>query len=444
MENPIMLPLVLSLISPPADAFCGFYVAKADTTLYNDASKVVLVRDGTRTTLTMASDYQGDPREFAMVVPVPSVISKSDVSVVDAAVLDHLDAYSAPRLVEYTDADPCAPPRQYGRYAMSPPMARAADVAGGRKEERARALGVTIEATYTVGEYDILVLGAKESGGLTQWLSEEGYRIPDGAEPVIGSYLAQKMKFFVVKVNLAEKARAGVQDLRPLRVRFDTPKLMLPIRLGTVNSRGRQEMFVFGITKSGRIETTNYPNVPLPTGQNLPQLVRSDFGPFYRAMFDKLARGKAQAGVVQEYSWNMASCDPCAAEPLSGDELRALGADWVSPGGWANAHLTRLHVRYDRDSFPDDLVFQVTGDQSNYQGRYVLQNEVKGASCPAAAAYYTQVRERHEKEATTLSELTGWSVSDIRRRMGLSTGSGDGSRDAGFWDWFLDPGMWWE
>ena len=43
-------------------AFCGFYVTKADTKLFNRASKVVLVRDGDRTVLTMANDFRGDPR----------------------------------------------------------------------------------------------------------------------------------------------------------------------------------------------------------------------------------------------------------------------------------------------------------------------------------------------------------------------------------------------
>ena len=59
-------------VSTSARAFCGFYVAKADTRLFNSASQVVLARDGDRTVLTMASDFKGDPREFAVVIPVPS------------------------------------------------------------------------------------------------------------------------------------------------------------------------------------------------------------------------------------------------------------------------------------------------------------------------------------------------------------------------------------
>ena len=51
------------------------------------------------------------------------------------------------------------------------------------------ASGVTIEARYTVGEYDILILSARESAGLETWLRDSGYRLPTGASAVLGSYL---------------------------------------------------------------------------------------------------------------------------------------------------------------------------------------------------------------------------------------------------------------
>src|SRR5207302_2093619 len=98
---------------PLAFGFCGFYVAKADTKLFNKASQVVLARDHDKTVLTTVNDYEGDPKEFAVVVPVPTVIKKEQVHVMDKALMDHLDAYSAPRLVEYFDEDPCAPRLMY-------------------------------------------------------------------------------------------------------------------------------------------------------------------------------------------------------------------------------------------------------------------------------------------------------------------------------------------
>src|SRR5262249_49068674 len=93
----------------PAAAFCGFYVAKADSKLFNKSSKVVLTRNGAPTAITMASDYEGEPKEFAVVIPVPTFIERKQIGIVEMKTVDHLDVYTAPRLVEYHDADPCLP-----------------------------------------------------------------------------------------------------------------------------------------------------------------------------------------------------------------------------------------------------------------------------------------------------------------------------------------------
>ena len=101
--------VIMALLVTTADAFCGFYVAKADTKLFNQASKVAIARHDNKTVLTMANDYQGDPKEFALVVPVPTVLERDQIHVTEPVIIDHLDAYTAPRLVEYFDRDPCQP-----------------------------------------------------------------------------------------------------------------------------------------------------------------------------------------------------------------------------------------------------------------------------------------------------------------------------------------------
>src|SRR5688500_4192098 len=99
-----------SLAPRTADAFCGFYVAGADTKLYNNATMVVLMREGTRTVLSMQNNYQGPPESFAMVVPVPIVLQKENVKTLPREVFDHIDQLAAPRLVEYWEQDPCFQP----------------------------------------------------------------------------------------------------------------------------------------------------------------------------------------------------------------------------------------------------------------------------------------------------------------------------------------------
>jgi hypothetical protein len=432
----LAVSLAAALCAPAALAFCGFYVAKADARLFNHASQVVLARHEGKTVLTMANDYKGEPKEFAIVVPVPTVLERGQIRVADRALIEHLDAYSAPRLVEYFDENPCAP-----RLMPAAPMSRARqDAAVGAVAERARSLGVTIEASYTVGEYDILILSARESTGLETWLRDNGYRLPPGAAPMLGSYLKQGMRFFVAKINLAEQAKLGFSYLRPLDG-LRVAEVHAPIRLGMVNSTGSQELFVFALTRNGRIETTNYRMVRLPTGAELPVHVKSEFARFYRAMFGEQVKREDMRAVFLEYAWDMGWCDPCAANPLSTEELRQLGVFWLSESGAepmpgrpgpgrgrgpapADVFVTRLHVRYDAAHFPDDLVFQETADRSNFQGRYVLRQPWRGEEkCEAATRYREELRSRGEREAATLASLTGWPIDDIRRKMGPAYGA---------------------
>src|SRR5207248_8932055 len=139
------------------------------------ASQVVIVRDQDRTVMTMANDFQGSARDFAVVIPVPTKIERSQIHVADKAVIDHLDAYSSPRLVEYFDPDPCAPLPP--PVTMAPSMGASESIRVSKSRDRAQSLGVTIEAKYTVGEYDILILSAKQSNALETWLAENGYPI---------------------------------------------------------------------------------------------------------------------------------------------------------------------------------------------------------------------------------------------------------------------------
>jgi len=422
MRRALLLAFALTA-APRAHAFCGFFVGKADAQLFNKSSQVALVRDGERTVLTMSNDYQGPLSEFALVVPVPSVLTREQIHIGDRKLLERLDAYSSPRLVEYTDPDPCQvrvaelAEMSRGLYPMAAKSAEARD--------HAKAMGVTIEAAYTVGEYDILLLSAKQSEGLEAWLRESGYRIPAHASRALAPYIKQDMKFFVAKVNLKEQKKAGFQELRPIQIAYESPRFMLPIRLGMANADGPQDLIVYAITRNGRVESSNYQTVKVPSDAEVPEYVQKEFGEFYKATFARTWKQHGQRAVVTEYVWNMGWCDPCAAPPMEARELRELGVFWLDPqnaaqrGGGMPITLTRLHVRYDAEHFPEDLMFQETGDQQNFQGRYVLNHPFRGEmKCEARERYLTSVRDRRRREAATLAALTGWNVEKIRERMG--------------------------
>jgi len=397
-----LIALGLCAVPAAAHAFCGFYVSGADGALYNEATKVVLMRQGRRTVLSMQNAYQGPTEDFAMVVPVPVVLRENDVKTLPRNVFDRVDQLAAPRLVEYWEQDPCyRPPRRRYRR-MSARGGGGAPMAAPRDREQRH--GVTVEAEFAVGEYDIQILSARDSSGLDTWLREENYNIPQGAGEVLRPYVEQGTKFFVAKVD-AERVtfENGRAMLSPLRFHYDADEFSLPVRLGLLNSNGTQDLLVHILAPNQRYEVANYPNAFIPTNIRVRNRVRNHFGRFYAALFDKTLAANPGA-VVTEYSWQAMSCDPCPTAPLSQNELTLFGLDVLGGAGRSASNqmvLTRLHYRYDRDSLRDDLVFRpadgVIGgrgmpnragrmqeqrqasSQNQFQGRYVMLNWWRGA-----------------------------------------------------------------
>ncbi|MCU0698709.1 MAG: DUF2330 domain-containing protein [Myxococcaceae bacterium] len=393
--------LVVALGAAPASAFCGFYVAGGGAELFNDATQVVLMRNGTRTVLSMQNSYQGPPEDFAMVVPVPVVLQKEQVKTLSRQVFDKLDRLSAPRLVEYWEQDPCPAParedyaeRKSLRLGTAGGMARQST--GLSFDDR-----VIVEAQFDVGEYEIVILSAEDALGLERWLERNAYKIPAGAAKLFRPYVQQGYKFFVAKVN-AQKVTfsEGRAVLSPLRFHYDSERFELPVRLGLINAKDKQDLIVHVLARGQRYEVANLPNVTIPTNIDLVPSTKNEFGPFYASLFDK-TQAKGKGAVVTEYAWDANTCDPCPTPPLSASDLVAFGLDVIDgatvvvvpeievknlaqlpeserrlvsqavsnqtqqsvarqmrSANWRGFVLTRLHARYDKKSLGEDLVFK--------------------------------------------------------------------------------------
>ncbi len=424
--------ILTAMIGHEAAAFCGFYVSKADGTLKNKTSQVILVRDGNRNVITMYNDFKGNLKDFAMVVPVPVVLQKKDIKVVDQSIFNTLNEYSKPRLVEYYDQNPCNRYMEDKLSGSVPGLQLNEVVVTGYGTAKRKDLGVRVEAKYLVGEYDILILSAKESSGLKTWLDENGYKIPAGADEVLEPYIKSNLKFFVVKVNEEEKKKLPGNFLRPLQISFTSPKFMLPIRLGMANADGDQDMIVYAFTKKGRIEATNYRTLSLPTSKNVPLFVKNNFGNFYANLFQHQWSKEGKALAMLEYAWdvspkNYVKCDPCVATAPSTQDLVQAGVWWINRD-WNdysdvddnedldysdNVYFTRLHVRYNRDKFPQDLVFQVTPNTESYQARYIITHPATGDfNCDAGKKYLKDLKQRRSDEMEMLAYLTGNTYKD--------------------------------
>ena len=367
----LLLAAIALFFALPAHAFCGFYVSDSGNKLFNNATQVALMREGTRTVLSMQNDYEGPPERFALVVPVPVVLQKENVKTLPRDLFTKLEQLDAPRLVEYWEQDPCA----QGTGAAEGFGIGQGRGGGGAHMSRAAGpdLGVTVEAQFTVGEYEIVILSAEDSGGLDAWLRREKYNIPAGAEPYLRPYVAQGSKFFVAKVDPAKVTfdEHHQAKLSPLRFHYDSEQFTLPVRLGLLNAKDTQDLIIHVLSKGQRYEAANYENVAIPTNLDVSDDAKKDFAGVYNALFDDTVHAHPKA-VVTEYSWDAATCDPCPGPALSAQDLATLGDDalpqtqaqptqpaprrmWRRGGGFV---LTRLHARYTTEALGDDLVFR--------------------------------------------------------------------------------------
>ncbi len=375
--------MLLSLILPQAAAFCGTYVGQAGSDLYNHASQVALVRDGNRTTLSLAMDYEGELASFALVVPVPEVLGPEDVRVLSPDLFTTLDTYSGPRLVSYVCSD-----FSYYYYGYDEDNGYGSGGgcwgcgATGDKDTGSRMYDgassdtagppptVIVEASFTEGDYEIVILSAEESAGLYNWLSDNGYALPAGGEAILDEYIAAGSYFFAAKVTL-EAAEAGVVGLAPLQFSYDSEVFSLPVRIGTISSAGDQDVIVYGLTTAsqGTLAISNYPEVALES-ECMWEDDGEGFGAFYDEQYTEAQALEDRPGWLTEYAWTSGACDPCSGNPPDKAQLSELGFVGDS---W-DMQFTRLHIRYGANDVDQDLSLYTTGITSQEQVRYITYN----------------------------------------------------------------------
>jgi hypothetical protein len=348
-----------------------------------------------------------------MVVPVPTVLQKDQVKTLPANVFEKIDQLSAPRLVEYWEQDPCYVPRPVRTSSMVL-LDGGMDVESESGGGPPRDYGVKIEAQFTAGEYEVVILSAKQANGLERWLVDNKYNIPAGASEALAPYIKGGQKFFVAKVNIKKVKRNAHGDvvLSPLRFHYEDQQLRLPVRLGLLNAAGKQDLIVYVLHPTARFEAANYKNVFIPSNLEVLDDVRKNFGAFYAELFDRTLANAGNRAVVTEYAWQSTSCDPCPVPPLQPSDIYTLGGDVFGEakgkaggpvdrsrpffGASSSWVLTRLHTRYDKKSLDEDLIFveakPVVGGRgsagisrekpgavemasvNNFQGRYIIRH----------------------------------------------------------------------
>jgi hypothetical protein len=382
------LSLLLALASP-AQAFCGAYVGDVGSTPKNGASRIAIAREGTSTTLTMFNDVDGDYESFGLIVPVPEVLHEEDVRRIDRELLGKAASYSAPRLVAYTCEDLYPLEHQDTGWGGSGTSGVSWGCGVGPQDlvlqsesyddgGVADSGGVVVEDQFDLGEYTVYVLSAEGADGLSAWLDNNGFSVPDTTAPVLQEYIDRGDYFLALRVDLDRAPDSGF--LSPLQFTYTAEQWTLPIRLGATSSTGVQDLTLFLITppESGRVGISNYPETALPEDECM--VDADDVGAYYDEQLERVMNlpatpdtlaGRSGLSWVTEYSWTGGSCDPCPSEgPLTPEEAMGLGLQ-----AHYGFHFTRLHLRYTPDAVPADIALYTTGIVDNDQVRYIQHQE---------------------------------------------------------------------
>jgi len=404
------IAIALMTLSPQVSlAFCGTYVGTQDSETSNEASRIVVARDGDDIVLTMANDYQGDLAEFGLLIPVPPTVTLNGVSVVSEDALNELDLYTGPRLVTYTEEEVREGVTQTNtRWVDGEQSEGVSSGCGGSGSSRGGSGGyqttttststetstelgdqsfddVVVEDMATKGGYQLALLSAENGASLAQWASGHGLTIDPATADVLDDYIDGGASFVAAQVTL-DALQNGVLWLPPLQVRYQSPVVSLPIRLGTTSSAGVQEMLVFTLNSAfeGWTGISNYGEAPI---QSECLYSGDDFSAFYQDRYREALAPEVTgvsddtydtAGPVEdlsatwlvEYGWGSGKCDPCTDE----DQL-GLDEDTVWRLGWTrginDVFVTRIRMRFAPEEIGQDLVLYSSYVPFNSQLRYI-------------------------------------------------------------------------
>lgn len=273
------------LLVPAADALaCGCFSPPVPESLEDDSyainqlSEQIIfeVEDG-HVTAHVSIRYEGEPESFAWMVPVPSV---PDLDLSPAALFGLIDDATAP-IVSIRRESLCPDPAYVCDYHPAPRCPQYEDPyanggnngannganngwdgsadSGGSPEENPG--GVVVHQRQVVGSYDTIVFGAEEAEGAIQWLIDEGFLVNDTMAPYMQPYLNGGMLFIASKLI----AGAGVEEIKPLQMRFEAENPMIPLQLTAVAAEPELAVTAF-IYSDAYFSPVDHPVLGVPPG----------------------------------------------------------------------------------------------------------------------------------------------------------------------------------
>jgi hypothetical protein len=246
-----MVPTVAlcSFQAGDADACGGCFVPPEENTQVT-GHRMLLSVGMTQTTLYDQIEYDGDPAEFAWVLPIKG---QAGLGVSSDLIFNQLGFDTT---VEVRPPPLNCPVYEgcFNEASDGFGSASASSGAGG-----AGAGGVNVIAQEVVGPYETVQLEATDPNALNTWLGNHGYNIPADIQPIINSYVAESFNFLAIKLVPG----VGTDKMQPIRITTDGASPGLPLRMVAAGTGATTTVTLY-VVGEGRYEPSNFPSFTIP------------------------------------------------------------------------------------------------------------------------------------------------------------------------------------
>jgi hypothetical protein len=246
--------LLASVPTRSADACGGFFCNQAQP-VNQAAERIIFSQNGDDTvTAVIEIMYQGPAEQFSWLLPITSVPEGGEIAVASKAAFDRLQARTNPSYrLNVSVEGQCDASGGMGTGG-SASFASGGGGGGGPMGQPP----VNVEASGQVGSFEYAVISVdsalpEPADAAVEWLTDNGYDVPQGSRGLLGPYLADGM--FLLALKLQKGASAG--SIRPIVITYDGSKPMIPIKLTAVAANDDMGVLTF-LLADGQAVPLNY------------------------------------------------------------------------------------------------------------------------------------------------------------------------------------------
>ena len=198
LAAPALLATAAALSSRSAHACGGFFCSQSQP-VNQSAERIIFADNGDGTiTAVIQIQYQGPSESFSWLLPLGSVPEGDQLGVGSDLAFTRLQAATNPQYNLITEVEGTC--RGDGRNFSSPGAVAAEDSAEFEPG------GVNVDASGVVGPFEWTVISvdpgvADPAAPAADWLTQNGYDIPEGGASLIGPYLAEGMHLLALRLT---------------------------------------------------------------------------------------------------------------------------------------------------------------------------------------------------------------------------------------------------